>query len=172
MYWSIYIKKNRNKDRIKINHYSKKVRLSNTVKTNFQNKCIQFIIHVYLFLGVHLCKFRVLHNPCSSQHLVTQQTQNICITFIQRRPNVFDVGPTLHKCYTNVLCLLGMAHYSFRCAIKAKYFTEMFNFINHCLFSWIYLSLLMYLFVPCISPILQPFAKYNHLQTWRSQITV
>ena len=32
----------------------------------------------------------------------TQQTQNICITFIQRRPNVFDVGPTLYKCYTNV----------------------------------------------------------------------
>ena len=30
--------------------------------------------------------------------------QNICITFIQRRPNVFDVGPTLFKCYTNVLC--------------------------------------------------------------------
>ena len=37
----------------------------------------------------------------------TQQTQNICITFIQRRPNVFAVGPTLYKCYTNVLCLLG-----------------------------------------------------------------
>ena len=39
----------------------------------------------------------------------SQQTQNICITFtwfIQRRPNVFDVGPTLYKCYTNVLCLL------------------------------------------------------------------
>ena len=29
-------------------------------------------------------------------------TQNICITFIQRPPNVFDVGPTLYKCYTNV----------------------------------------------------------------------
>ena len=27
----------------------------------------------------------------------TQQTQHICITFIQRRPNVFDVGPTLYK---------------------------------------------------------------------------
>ena len=27
----------------------------------------------------------------------TQQTQNICITFVQRRPNVFDVGPTLYK---------------------------------------------------------------------------
>ena len=35
-----------------------------------------------------------------------QQTQNICITFVQRRPNVFDAGPTLYKCYTNVLCLL------------------------------------------------------------------
>ena len=38
---------------------------------------------------------------------VSQQTQNICITFIQRRPNVFDVVPTLHKCHTNVLSLLG-----------------------------------------------------------------
>ena len=36
-----------------------------------------------------------------------QQTHSICITFVQRRPNVFDVGPTLYKCYTNVLCLLG-----------------------------------------------------------------
>ena len=38
----------------------------------------------------------------------SQQTQNICITFIQRRTNVFDVGPTLYKCYTNVLCFAGM----------------------------------------------------------------
>ena len=38
--------------------------------------------------------------------MTAQQTQNICLTFIQRRPNVFDVGPTLYKCYTNVLCLL------------------------------------------------------------------
>ena len=40
-------------------------------------------------------------------HTTPQQTQNICITFVQRRPNVFDVGPTLYKCYANVLCLLG-----------------------------------------------------------------
>ena len=43
------------------------------------------------------------------QEIITglpQQTQNICITFVQRRANVVDVGPTLHKCYTNVLCLL------------------------------------------------------------------
>ena len=31
-------------------------------------------------------------SSCSSQ-----QTQDICITFIQRRPNVFDIGPALHK---------------------------------------------------------------------------
>ena len=30
-----------------------------------------------------------------------------CIKFAQGRPNVFDVGPTLCKCYTNGLCLLG-----------------------------------------------------------------
>ena len=36
----------------------------------------------------------------------TQKTQNICIAIVQRRPNVFDVGPTLYKCYTNVFCLL------------------------------------------------------------------
>ena len=37
----------------------------------------------------------------------TQQTQSMCIPFVQRRPNVFDVVPTLYKCYTNVLCLPG-----------------------------------------------------------------
>ena len=30
-----------------------------------------------------------------------------CITFVQCRPNVFDVGPPSYKCYTNVLYLLG-----------------------------------------------------------------
>ena len=31
------------------------------------------------------------------------------MTFIQRRSNVSDVGPTLYKCYTIiVLCLLGI----------------------------------------------------------------
>ena len=39
----------------------------------------------------------------------SQQTQNIGITFVQRRPNVFDVCPTLYTCYTNVLCLLGFS---------------------------------------------------------------
>ena len=37
-----------------------------------------------------------------------QQTQNICITFMQRRPNVEEVETSLYKCYTNVLCLLDI----------------------------------------------------------------
>ena len=37
--------------------------------------------------------------------------QNICRPFVQRRPNVFDVGPTLYKCYTTVLCLLRTTEY-------------------------------------------------------------
>ena len=37
---------------------------------------------------------------------VPQQTRNIGIIFVQRQTNIFDVGPTLHKCYTNILCLL------------------------------------------------------------------
>ena len=53
-----------------------------------------------------------LQNSVIKEHilssLTTQQKQNICITFIQRRPNVFDVWPALYKCYANVLCLLGI----------------------------------------------------------------
>ena len=51
--------------------------------------------------------FQVLVNKTQLFYLHSQRTQNICITFVQRRPNVFDVGPTLYKCYANVLCSLG-----------------------------------------------------------------
>ena len=37
---------------------------------------------------------------------LSQQTQNNSMIFVQRRPNVFDVGPTLYKWYSNTLCLL------------------------------------------------------------------
>ena len=47
--------------------------------------------------------------------LLSQWTQNICITFVQCWANVEDVGPPLYKCYTNVLCLLG---YVSKCEIK------------------------------------------------------
>ena len=35
--------------------------------------------------------------------LGSQLSQHICITFIQSRISVEDAGPTLYKCYTNVL---------------------------------------------------------------------
>ena len=38
-----------------------------------------------------------------TRFLVSQQTQNMCTTFVQCWTNVFDVGPTLCKCYTDVL---------------------------------------------------------------------
>ena len=38
----------------------------------------------------------------------SQQTQNICMAFVECWTNVEDVGPTLYKCYTNVLCLLRL----------------------------------------------------------------
>ena len=53
---------------------------------------------------IQIAKGLAVSNPALRPY---QQTQNICITFVQRRPNVFDVGPTLYKCYTNVLRLLG-----------------------------------------------------------------
>ena len=55
-------------------------------------------VGVYAFDPQHI-------KPIKSSY--TQQTQNICITFVQRRPNVFAFGPTLYKWYTNVLCLLS-----------------------------------------------------------------
>ena len=51
-----------------------------------------------------------LNGQITHRLLPSQQTQNICIRFKQRRPNVFNVCPTLHKCYTNVLRLLGYAY--------------------------------------------------------------
>ena len=51
----------------------------------------------------------IVEQTCLGQsNVISQQTQNICITFrpIQRRHNVFDVG-LLYEFYTNVLCLLG-----------------------------------------------------------------
>ena len=46
---------------------------------------------------------------------------------MQCRPNVFDVGPTSHKCYTNVLCLSGipllvLAHVECCCPSAAHVF--------------------------------------------------
>ena len=55
---------------------------------------------------VYLCIVRY-----TSVHITThasRQTQNICIIFVQRRPNVFDVGPKLYKCYKKYFVIAGV----------------------------------------------------------------
>ena len=44
--------------------------------------------------------FLYLPVPVNTKHLYNNCT-------MQSSPNVFDVGPTLYKCYTNIICLLG-----------------------------------------------------------------
>ena len=48
--------------------------------------------------------FRYVLKNC---RIITQYAHTICTTFIQCRPNVFDVGPTLYKCGRNGLRLPG-----------------------------------------------------------------
>ena len=66
------------------------------LKNIIYQKCL---VALHLSKPVHIMYFIVLHAQ-------SQPTRNICITFVQRRPNVFGVDPTLYKCYANVLCLL------------------------------------------------------------------
>ena len=66
------------------------------------NKLVKELYYVVTLLAQPLLKHQFLFfdgNPA-----------NTCITFVQRRPKIFDVGPTLYKCYTNVLCLPGVYH--------------------------------------------------------------
>ena len=67
----------------------------------------EFHIHMYSTLPPRV--IQILYKSRWLFFRDARKTQNICITFVQRRPNVFHVGPTLYKCYTNVLYLLG--HY-------------------------------------------------------------
>ena len=67
----------------------------------------------------NICNWQFLLHPSSSH---SQQTQNICITFVYHRLNVCDVGPILYKCYTNVWCLLGYSTYT-SCYIVSYYFS-------------------------------------------------
>ena len=47
-----------------------------------------------------LREFRVIHDGDSNVHIPANT--KFCVTFVQCRTNVEDVGPTLYKCYTNV----------------------------------------------------------------------
>ena len=74
-----------------------------------ENVVLVLCICLLMYTTLNVSKGSSQHwlNHTYSEHTSSQQTQSNCITFIQRRPNVFDVGPTLYKCYTYVLCLLG-----------------------------------------------------------------
>ena len=60
---------------------------------------------------------------------VIQLTQNICITFVQGRTNVEDVGPTLYKCYTYVLCSLGKLFVRCNTFDKSLVYVERLSFL-------------------------------------------
>ena len=60
--------------------------------------------HTFPVPGSHEC-IVLLAAVIASQYTIPE-TQNICMTFAQCWFNVEEVGPTLYKCYTNVLCLL------------------------------------------------------------------
>ena len=56
----------------------------------------------------HITFVRVTISRTTVNPYPTQQAQNIWITFVQFWSNVEDVGSTLYKTYTNVLCLLDI----------------------------------------------------------------
>ena len=104
------------------------------------NSLIHIVFVAYIRKVIHLLLMSVMSDPYIHdtvpskhktfvQHLynngspTSQQTQNICITFMQCWTNVEDVGPTLYKCYTNVLCLLGL----YKCYTKVMYLTLIFD---------------------------------------------
>ena len=47
-------------------------------------------------------------------------TQSICITIIQCWTDVEDVGPTLYKCYTNILSLLGSLYETAKTCVRVQ----------------------------------------------------
>ena len=75
---------------------------------------------------------------------ISQQTQNMCITFVQLWPNVLDVGPTLYKCYTNVLCLLWS-----HCFILVLVYISLFHPCACIYLTVSSLCLCISLFYPC-----------------------
>ena len=54
-----------------------------------------------------------IHVQCLRESPPAQQTQDICMAFIQRRPNVFDAGPTVHK-VIQMFCVHSQAVSTYR----------------------------------------------------------
>ena len=72
--------------------------VSATLSSGKYDPLIQTTRHIDIRLLYQLPKTCTCHPQTVRKTLfATQHTQNICITFIQRRPNVFDIGPKLYK---------------------------------------------------------------------------
>ena len=69
---------------------------------------ISGIVSKSVLLGLYIADGDVLLHRYNNDIFTKGFVRNrLNLTFVQRRPNVFDVSPILYKCYTNVLCLLG-----------------------------------------------------------------
>ena len=80
-----------------------------SVKSALDKPLVLAGMAVWMQLAEALALFFYHHcHACLNLWTHTRQTQNICITLVQCWPNVFDVGPALCKCYTDVLILLGI----------------------------------------------------------------
>ena len=110
----------------------------------------------------------------------SQQTQNICITFIQCRPKDFNVSPTLYKCHTNVLCLI---YHNFKSKknLRSLWFIHQYFsivmveltmlvlvvvFIN----VWIYLFILLLIYTNTVVHTLSPSFKYTSKHEYDAQL--
>ena len=83
----------------------------------------------------------VLENPNYTMHVhlkLPQQTQHICITFIQGWTNVEDAGLTLYKCYANVWCLVRRVR-------KHETLTQCWSYVIY--ISLTYFDVYMYLYI-------------------------
>ena len=80
---------------------------------------------------------------------ISQQTRNICITFIQCWANVEDVGPTLYKCYADVSCLLGYTERTM--AVYGYYGAVITAGILIIIFSYLCVKIIIFYKVRCIS---------------------
>ena len=111
-----------------INHWSQtRLRVANSYCQRWLYNTIHVndMVYVYIKVGyitenTHRTSGHHWANPhgCWVQteyesSCTSANTKNIGIIFAQCWTDVEDVGPTLYKCYTNVLCLLG----SFFCNI-------------------------------------------------------
>ena len=70
---------------------------------NYPSTISQFVAKLQA-IGIVHCYLNLLSTTFTERLLSKQK--NTCITFVQLRPNVFDIGPALYKWYTKALRLL------------------------------------------------------------------